>query len=107
MSGNKRTLSAEEYSPVANDNNEQTASLVNSPDSKRLRHSSSHSENDEDTQIIEQENGITNGKITTKELKNILFNQFQVIQQVNLKRKKKKKKKTKTKKKKKKTMLMS
>jgi hypothetical protein len=63
MSGIKRSLSAEDNSVILNDNNEQLTCPNDTPDSKRQRHESSHSENEEETQIIEQENGITNGKL--------------------------------------------
>lgn len=62
MSGIKRTLSTEDNSSITNNNNEQSITPNDSPDSKKLRHDSSHSENEEETQIIESENGITNGK---------------------------------------------
>jgi hypothetical protein len=55
MSGIKRTLST--------DDNEQPITPNDSPDSKKLRHASSHSEEtEEETQIIDSQNGITNGK---------------------------------------------
>jgi hypothetical protein len=55
MSGIKRTLST--------DNNEQPIISNDSPDSKKLRHASSQSEEiEEETQLIDSQNGITNGK---------------------------------------------
>jgi hypothetical protein len=63
MSGIKRTLSIEDSSLITNDNTEQSVSPNDSPNSKKLRHESSHSGTEEDTQIIEEENGIINGKI--------------------------------------------
>lgn len=79
MSGIKRTFLAEECSATTNDknpsvidNNIQPSSPIDSPQSKKLRRSSSHhsteSENDDETQEdqYEQENGITNGKKLVK-----------------------------------------
>jgi len=63
MSGIKRSLSADDNSTLKNHNNEQPTTPNDSSDSKKPRHTSLNSENEEDTQIIEQENGITNGKI--------------------------------------------
>jgi hypothetical protein len=60
MNGIKRILSAEDV----NDNDEQLTIPKDSPDSKKFRHASLHSENEEDTQIIDSENGIINSKIT-------------------------------------------
>jgi hypothetical protein len=55
MNGIKRTLSTED--------NEQSITPNGSPDSKKVRHASSHSEeNEEETQIIDSQNGIPNGK---------------------------------------------
>ncbi|UJR25412.1 hypothetical protein I4U23_006759 [Adineta vaga] len=61
MSTLKRSLSADENSALTNGDNEQTITPNNSPECKKSRHSSSHSENEDDTQIINQENEITNG----------------------------------------------
>ncbi len=63
MSGIKRSLSADDNSTLKNHNNEQPITPNDSSDSKKPRRTSLQSENEEDTQIIEQENGITNGKI--------------------------------------------
>jgi hypothetical protein len=63
MSGIKRSLSADDDSTLTNHNNEQPTTPNDSSDSKKPRRTSLHSENEEDTQIIEQENGIANGKI--------------------------------------------
>lgn len=55
MNGIKRTLSTED--------NEEILTPNNSPESKKLRHDSSHSENeDDDTQIIDSQNDLLNGK---------------------------------------------
>ena len=77
MSGIKRTFLAEEVSATTNENNLlltdsniQPSSPIDSPQSKKLRRSSSHqtteSENEDDDETqedqYEQENGITNGK---------------------------------------------
>jgi hypothetical protein len=62
MSGIKRTLTTED----TNDNNELPITPNNSPDSKKLRHESSHSENEEETQLIDSENGIANGNHKSK-----------------------------------------
>jgi hypothetical protein len=64
MSGIKRTLSTED----TNDNNELPITPNNSPNSKKLRHDSSHSENEDDTQLIDSENGIINGKKTHRNI---------------------------------------
>ncbi len=62
MSGIKRILSTEDIT----DNNELPITPNNSPDSKKLRHDSSRSENEDETQLIDSENGITNGKSKSK-----------------------------------------
>jgi len=68
MSGIKRNFLAEECSATLNDNNIQPSSPIDSPQSKKLRRSSSHqtteSENDDEIpeDQYEHENGITNGK---------------------------------------------
>jgi len=60
MSGTKRTLNNEENL----DNTDQNLTPDSSPESKRLRHDSSHSESrDEDTQILDSETGFRDGKI--------------------------------------------
>ena len=60
MSGTKRKLNNEENL----DNTDQNLTPDSSPESKRLRHDSSHSESkDEDTQILDSENGFPDGKI--------------------------------------------
>ena len=62
MSGDKRSLIAEDDSAVTGDVNETPTSPFNAPDSKKLRRSTSYSENDAETQIVEQDDGMTNGK---------------------------------------------
>lgn len=54
MNGIKRTLSTED--------NENNSTPNNSPDSKKLRHDSSHSENDDETQLIDSQTDLLNGK---------------------------------------------
>lgn len=58
MSGIKRSLSTDEN----NDDKESIQTSENCAEVKRHRHASSHSENEEDTQLIDSENGITDGK---------------------------------------------
>ena len=58
MSGIKRSLPTDEN----NDDNESIRTSENCSEVKRLRHASSHSENEEDTQLIDSENGINDGK---------------------------------------------
>ncbi|CAF2151409.1 unnamed protein product [Rotaria magnacalcarata] len=65
MSGIKRTLSGEDSSQKTDSSNEQPASPTDSPGSKKLRRTSSTSENELTTQIIDQENGIINGLSTS------------------------------------------
>ncbi|CAF1194604.1 unnamed protein product [Adineta ricciae] len=60
MSTLKRSLEADENSAVTNGHDEQAAIPNGSPDCKRSRHSSSHSENEDDTQIIDEDNELTN-----------------------------------------------
>jgi hypothetical protein len=82
MSGFKRSFSAEDNSAILNDNNDQLTSPNDTPDSKKFRHESSHSENEDDTQIIEQENGITNGKINKNYfLQSFIFLNFRSFNQ--------------------------
>ena len=82
MSGIKRSFSAEDNSAILNENHDQLTSPNNTPDSKKLRHESSHSENEDDTQIIEQENGITNGKINKNHfLQSFIFLNFRLFNQ--------------------------
>ena len=59
MSGIKRILNPDE----TNDDTQQLITPNNSPDSKKVRYSSSYSENDEETEVINSENGITDGKM--------------------------------------------
>ncbi|CAF2363743.1 unnamed protein product [Rotaria sp. Silwood2] len=66
MSGIKRTLSVEDNFLITDINNEQPTNSNSSPDSKKLRRTSVNSENEEQTQIIEQENGINNGHSTSQ-----------------------------------------
>ncbi|CAF0809444.1 unnamed protein product [Rotaria sp. Silwood1] len=61
MSGIKRNLSVEDNTVRTDITNEQPASSYDSPDSKKLRRTSVDSENEEQTQIIEHEIGISNG----------------------------------------------
>lgn len=55
MSGIKRQLSTE-------DDSESLKTSENCSEIKKSRHSSSHSENEEDTQLLDSENGINDGK---------------------------------------------
>ncbi|CAF1189871.1 unnamed protein product [Rotaria sordida] len=66
MSSIKRTLSVDDNSVTIDINNEQSTSSNDSPGSKKLRRTSVNSENEEQTQIIEQENGINNGHSTNQ-----------------------------------------
>ena len=59
----KRSLEADENSAVTNGHDEQAAIANGSPDCKRSRHSSSHSENEDDTQIIDENNELSSGNI--------------------------------------------
>lgn len=58
MSGIKRSLSTDDI----DDDNELTKISENCSEAKKLRHASSHSENEDDTQLLDSENGITDGK---------------------------------------------
>jgi hypothetical protein len=62
MNGIKRTLSTDDNSLITDNNHEQSITPNDSPNSKKFRHASSHSDNEEETQIVESENGIANGK---------------------------------------------
>ena len=62
MSGTKRSLNAEEYSVNIDENEEQVPDFLDASDAKKLRRTSSYSDNDAQTQIIEEDNGITNGR---------------------------------------------
>lgn len=65
MSGLKRTFSTDDNSPKTDTTNEHPESPHDSPSSKKFRRTSSTSEAELETQIIEQENGIVNGKINS------------------------------------------
>ena len=62
MSGSKRSLIAEEDSAATGDVNETLTSPFSSLDSKKLRRSTSYSENDAEVQIGEQDDPTANGK---------------------------------------------
>lgn len=66
MSTKKRSLSSEDDWESPEKLSEELTTPTDSPQSKKRRHSSSHSENEQQTQILDEENGRINGKQKAK-----------------------------------------
>ena len=66
MSARKRSLSTEEEFDSPEKISEEPRTPADSPNSKKRRHSSSHSDPDQFTQLLDDENGPANGKRTSR-----------------------------------------